>query len=655
MIELAVFSLLKEIFANAWNQRRMLFGTAFFHRLLALILLWPLLGWLMRWLIVSSGESALTDEAIALFLLSPIGAGGAILIATIGLAIVGLEQSSLILQDFAFRRQKYLSIPQAILFSLRGGVTTLLLILQILIYGLAMSIPFLLSIAGTAWLLLSDHDINFYLSQRPPKFFWAIIIGVLIVGLWLMVVLPRLASWSLALPLKLLFNVSPLAAIEASRQIAWPHRWKITWLWCLWGMVHLALSSLFTLMIYGLAYYTVPYSLSWLPTLLFTLGGFFLIYTLGNLVLSLFQSISFATLCVGLCDRLAWQETGAVTNQKLGFRSSRDELLSDILKVSSRSTGSLSIIPQTKGEIQSLDSNSRWWLCIAVVLGGCAMAAGLWFVYGVRQNETIQVIAHRGAVGLAPENTLAAFERAILDGADFVELDVMETADGQVVVFHDKDYMKVAGVNTKVWEATFSELQNIDIGSHFDAKFSDQRTPLLVDALRLCKNRTRVMIELKDYGQGKRLVERVIDIVEQEQMTEQIVVMSLNIDLVRETKRARPDWTVGFLAAVTVGRLTELDVDFLAVNASIANRNFLAKAHAREKPVYVWTVNSPTAMLKYLNMGVDGIITDRPDLAVPIIKQFRELSLAERVLLDAGLRIGVVPVKLSPELSENDA
>ena len=75
------------------------------------------------------------------------------------------------------------------------------------------------------------------------------------------------------------------------------------------------------------------------------------------------------------------------------------------------------------------------------------------------------------AAAAAPENTLAAFERAIQDGADYVELDVMETAYGQVVVFHDKDYMKVAGVPVKVWEATYEELAQIDIGSHFSPTY----------------------------------------------------------------------------------------------------------------------------------------------------------------------------------------
>ncbi|MFO0260632.1 MAG: glycerophosphodiester phosphodiesterase, partial [Planctomycetota bacterium] len=116
-----------------------------------------------------------------------------------------------------------------------------------------------------------------------------------------------------------------------------------------------------------------------------------------------------------------------------------------------------------------------------------AVGAGLWLLLGLNSREDALVFAHRGAAGLRPENSLAAFELACVDRADFVELDVQESADGEVIVFHDSDYMKIAGINLKAWNATQPELAEIDIGSRFSSDYRDQRTPLLRDALRLCK------------------------------------------------------------------------------------------------------------------------------------------------------------------------
>ncbi|MBX3419482.1 MAG: hypothetical protein KF851_17905 [Pirellulaceae bacterium] len=636
---LKIKSVFLEAISHAWRNRKLLLSTAFFHRLLALILLWPLLGWFLRRLVQTSGESVLTDEAIAHFLLSPLGAAGSMLCAVIGIAIIALEQSSLIAQSFAFRRGMRLTIPSAIKFSLSRVGSTILLIFQVLVFVMLILAPCLGVITGTAWFLLGDHDINFYLAKRPPKFYLAILVAVVVAGGGLLILLPRLASWSVALPAKLLLNLSPTKALSLSHQLLWPHRWRVAWMWCLWFVGHFVLSSIFAAAVYGLASVVVPYSTNWLTTLLITLGGLTLVYFTGNIVLSLLQAVSFAELCLSMNERLVSSKQNAESLADSASLKTRESVFDETLGVSElQSDVSNSIATQPT---EKLDRRSRNWLWYAAGFGICAVISGVLLTRGVQTTDTVLVIAHRGAAGTAPENTLAAFEKAILDGADFVELDVMESADGQVVVFHDKDYMKVAGVPTKVWEATYSELATIDIGSHFDSKFNDQRTPLLVDALRLCKDRAKVIIELKDYGRGERLVERVIEIVEQERMSEQIVVMSLSLPLVRETKQARPDWTVGYLAAVSVGKLTEIDADFLAVNSKIASRSFLASARRLNKPVYVWTVDTPQSMLHHLCNGVDGIITNRPDVASKVVEQFFGLSPVERILLEAGQRIGI--------------
>ncbi len=135
-------------------------------------------------------------------------------------------------------------------------------------------------------------------------------------------------------------------------------------------------------------------------------------------------------------------------------------------------------------------------------------------------SDDVVIIAHRGGGAVAPENTIAAFEQGIADGADWLELDVQEDAEGTVVIGHDRDLMRVGATNLEIYPATASDLATIDIGSHFDARFSDQRVPTLKEVLELAKGRAGVCIELKYYGHDTNLEQKVVDLVEATGMVE---------------------------------------------------------------------------------------------------------------------------------------
>jgi glycerophosphoryl diester phosphodiesterase len=288
-------------------------------------------------------------------------------------------------------------------------------------------------------------------------------------------------------------------------------------------------------------------------------------------------------------------------------------------------------------------------LSLARLVLGLAAAAvvatslGAWLLHSVRMEDNVLVIAHRGGAKVAPENTIAAFTRAIQDGADQVELDVQETADGEVVVIHDSDLMKIAGVDLRIWDATLEQIGEIDIGSHFSVEFRDQRIPRLADALQLCKGKVTVNIELKYYGHDKQLEQRVAEIVEAAGMESQIVAMSLEYEAVQKMKQLRPKWTVGLLTATAIGDVTKLDADFLAVSSSMASRQFIRRARGRRKPVYVWTVNDPIQLSRMISMGVDGVITDEPGLARSVLARRAQMSPVERLLINLAFWIGAVP------------
>ena len=241
---------------------------------------------------------------------------------------------------------------------------------------------------------------------------------------------------------------------------------------------------------------------------------------------------------------------------------------------------------------------------------------------------------------------MAAVLKAIDDGADWVEIDVQETADGEVIVAHDSDFMKLAGVDLKVWNATMGDLAGIDIGSSFDPAYAAERTPTLRDVLVAARGKSRVMIELKYYGHNVDLEDRVARIVEETAMTDQIAVMSLKLPMVEKMRGLRPGWRTGILAARAVGDLSKLDTDYIAVNTGQVSVDLVKRNKAAGKQLYVWTVDEPVTMSRMISMGVDGLITNQPALARQVIDRRNALSAPERLLLWVADSFGIGSFRL---------
>jgi glycerophosphoryl diester phosphodiesterase len=258
-------------------------------------------------------------------------------------------------------------------------------------------------------------------------------------------------------------------------------------------------------------------------------------------------------------------------------------------------------------------------------------------------EDKVQITAHRGGAGVAPENTLAAIRQAIEDRTDWIEIDVQESKDGVVMVAHDSDLAKVARNPVKIWEATAEELRAIDIGVYFGEEFKGERMPTLEEVLQMCKGRVRVNIELKYYGHTQELENRVTELVERFKMESEIVVMSLESKGIEKVKSLRPDWTVGLLTAVAAGDLTRAKADFLAVNSKLATRGFVQAAHRRNKTVSAWTVNDACAMSAMISRGVDNLITDYPALARQVLAERQQMSPMERLMVEVAFYLGGKP------------
>jgi glycerophosphoryl diester phosphodiesterase len=600
-------------FRDCWRE---LFLTDIVWKTVAFVLLTPLVTVLFRTLLAMSGESVLADQDILLFFLHPAGLLGGILIGGMLLAIVALEQAALMAVLYANQAGRRADVVAALRFALAHAWPVFRVTARIVGATLLAVAPFLALLGLTYFALLSNHDINYFLKEKPPAFLAALGIGGVVAVTLAALLLRLFTGWFYTLPLVLFEDVPASRAFRVSRDRAHGHRGALLAWIAGWSLALAAVSAAATSATISLARALVPRATDSVVLLSMAIGTTLTIWAAVNLAVNLLGMTSFA---VVLFDRYRQ------------FAGAADLDPSRIMRFQRSSPGA--------GLVLTRRRVTRW--AIGGLLATIAIVA--FAIHTARLEDTATIVAHRGSSKAAPENTMAAFRQAIADGADWVELDVQETADGEVVVFHDSDFMKAAGVSLKIWDATLEDLAKIDIGSWFSPAFKDERVPTLGAVLDACMGKVGVVIEFKYYGHDQQLEERVARIVDSRGMASQIAIMSLELDAVRKMKALRPDWRVGLLLSASAGSLQTSGADFLAVNAAFTDRRFVRSAHGRGLKVFTWTVNDASTMSMMMGRGVDGLITDKPALAKTVLAQRAQMSPAVRLLLELAGFLGVEP------------
>ena len=232
-------------------------------------------------------------------------------------------------------------------------------------------------------------------------------------------------------------------------------------------------------------------------------------------------------------------------------------------------------------------------------------------------------IAHRGASAYAPGNTLAAFRLALEMGADGFELDVMLSADGHLVVIHDDTVDRTTDGRGPVRQKTLAELKTLDAGAKFDARFAGERIPTLQEALHLVAgNRAFVNVEIKtDSLKGDGLEEKLAALIRRYDLGERLLISSFNPFALWRMRRLAPDLPLALLYAEDLRvHLRNRWFAFLsrpdALNPSfrMATQEHVRWGKSRGYRLYVWTVDEESEMRRLIALGVDGIITNQPDL-----------------------------------------
>jgi len=236
------------------------------------------------------------------------------------------------------------------------------------------------------------------------------------------------------------------------------------------------------------------------------------------------------------------------------------------------------------------------------------------------------IFAHRGASAHAPENTLAAFESAIAQYADAIELDVKLSADGQVVVIHDPTVDRTTGSRGRVKDLSLAELRTLDAGSFFSEKYRGEKIPTLEEVFEIVGQRTFISVELTNYNTPRdQLVETVCLLVKKFSLQKRVMFSSFFAANLSKARAYLPGVPRGLLAlngllgawarsfGFAFGRYQALHPHLQDVTSQQVQR-----VHRLDRRIHVWPVNAADDMRRLFHWGVDAIFTDDPQLAVRV-------------------------------------
>ena len=243
-------------------------------------------------------------------------------------------------------------------------------------------------------------------------------------------------------------------------------------------------------------------------------------------------------------------------------------------------------------------------IVVAVLMNGFNM-------YGNGVNKNIETIAHRGYIAKGVENSIEALEGAAEVGADYVEFDIILTKDNKFVVMHDYNLKRLAGLNKRVQDMNFDEVVGLTIKQgDFTSKI-----PSLEEFVNKAKElNMKLVIELKPHGaEPSNYIDILIDEIKRLKL-ENYKFMSLNSKVMEELETKVPNLETGYVIPLQFGNFHHSNVDFFVIEDFSYRDRLVEQARKENKQVFVWTINNPALITKYLQSPADGIITDEPEL-----------------------------------------
>jgi glycerophosphoryl diester phosphodiesterase len=246
------------------------------------------------------------------------------------------------------------------------------------------------------------------------------------------------------------------------------------------------------------------------------------------------------------------------------------------------------------------------------------------------QKRKVAVVAHRGASGVAPENTLAAIRKALETSADFIEIDIHQSKDGEVVVMHDATVDRTTNGTGQIADLTLAELKQLDAGITFDSAFAGERIPTLAQVLNLVKGKKKLLIELKkgktEYYLG--LEQSTLQLISLYNANEWCVLQSFHDPILERI------WQADFVIPthkLIVGKIPFLPIFIdhelkfgsfdrysqaaaINVHRYFASKAFIKSLHGQGFKTFIWTEDKPENIQRLFELGADGVMTNHPEL-----------------------------------------
>ena len=227
-------------------------------------------------------------------------------------------------------------------------------------------------------------------------------------------------------------------------------------------------------------------------------------------------------------------------------------------------------------------------------------------------------IAHRGASGIAPENTISAFNKAIEIGVDAVELDLHGTSDGKVVVIHDASLERTTNMCGQIKQTTIKNMKQADAGSWFHPQFKGETIPTLEEALTCIANKTIAVLEIK----ASSITESVVQTVVGMNLHDRVVIISFDISDLHTVRAIEPRIPTGWLIGSNSGhreptqlcqKVCSVGCSLLNVNHLLITENFSDEVRRRGISLWTWTVDDIDLMRQLRDIGVQGITSNHPE------------------------------------------
>jgi len=229
--------------------------------------------------------------------------------------------------------------------------------------------------------------------------------------------------------------------------------------------------------------------------------------------------------------------------------------------------------------------------------------------------ENIIIVAHRGFSGIYPENTLLAFQKAVELGVDFIELDIHQTLDKEIVVCHDEKIDRTTDGNGYIKEMNYEEIKKYDAGKW--KGYSGEKIPLLRDVFEKFKNKVKILIEIKECD-----VYELVKLIKEYKIEKSVIVGSFNLEYIKEVRNLFPIIStalISYKVPTNIDHLIKYGIRKLDIEFHNLNKEIVKELVSYGFVINTWTPNTEEELKKVIDYGVQFITTDRPDILKKLI------------------------------------